>query len=86
MGAINFTIRWREELEAESHLGILVLEYNMGQAHVYFPDEMLWVNSVPEWAKSLWHEYRVQCAAWCASRGVPFSITENTFVYEERKK
>jgi len=41
MGAINFTIRWREELEAESHLGILVLEYTMGQAHVYFPDEML---------------------------------------------
>lgn len=78
---IQFEPRWREELVATSQEGNLVFELTMGQIHVYFPDENRWQKSVPEWALEKYDLYQEACKTWCESRGILFSIAENTFVY-----
>lgn len=86
MYTINFNPRWREELVATSIDGILIFEITMGKYHVYFPDEALWLKSVPEWAKDKWNIYLEACKLWCSQNAIPISVVENGFVYEERNK
>ncbi len=79
---IQFEPRWREELVATSSEGKLIFELTMGELHVYFPDELLWNKSVPEWAKEKFEVYMEACKKWCEGKGIPFTIAESTFVYE----
>jgi len=84
MSQIKFNPRWKEELVAVSHEGVLILELAMGTLHVYFPDEAKWFAAVPDWAKEKWKEYLEACTAWCKENRIPLSIVNNTFVYEEK--
>jgi len=81
---IRFSTRWKEELVAESAEGSLVFEFSMGQPHVYFPSKELWEKEVPAWARSRWDEFHASCTEWCHRQGVPISVVENTFVYQQR--
>ena len=57
----------------------------MGIDHVYFPDETQWLALVPEWAKDKWPLYCERCREWCVQNGIPFTITSNALVYEEKE-
>ncbi len=85
MEYIQFQPRWKEEIVASSRKGVLVFEMTMGINHVYFPTELLWLKDAPEWAKPLWKDYAEQCEQWCRSNRVPFTLVDNTYMYEERK-
>jgi len=85
MATIKFNPRWKEELVATSNNGVLIFELTMGKLQVYFPDEKKWLASVPDWAKSKWKTYLDACNAWCADNGIPISIVDNAYVYEEKK-
>jgi hypothetical protein len=85
MGKIGFHVRWREEIVASSDEGSLVFEYTMGTDHVYFPDEQRWAGQAPAWAKGKWTDYKTAAEEWCKKNNVPFTISDNTFMYEEKK-
>jgi hypothetical protein len=53
--------------------------------HVYFPSQVKWDKDAPEWAKLMWEEYMNECMRWCNNNSVPFTLADNTFMYEERK-
>ncbi len=84
MTIIRFSPRWKEELVAASDEGTLIFELTMGKYHVYFPDQQKWLASVPAWAKDKWELYHDQCRRWCEQNRIPFTVAENTFVYEEK--
>ena len=65
MNKIRFTAGWKEELVATSDEGNLILEIAMGQLHVYFPGQTIWLNSVPIWAKEKWQLYMESRGDWC---------------------
>jgi hypothetical protein len=81
----HFQPRWKEEIVATSKRGILVFEMTMGVDHVYFPSQVKWDKDAPEWAKPLWEEYMNECIKWCNNNSVPFTLADNTFMFEERK-
>ncbi|MGB4772668.1 MAG: hypothetical protein WBP58_14470 [Chitinophagaceae bacterium] len=85
MDIIRFQPRWKEEIVATSRRGKLVFEMTMGIDHVYFPSQVLWEKNAPEWAKPMWEEYMNACIRWCNNNSIPFTLADNTFMYEERK-
>ena len=85
MDIIQFQPRWKEEIVATSRKGTLVFEMTMGVDHVYFPSKYLWEKDAPEWARPMWEEYMNECMRWCHNNRVPFTLADNTFMYEERK-
>ena len=85
MPDIKFNPRWKEELVATSDEGILIFEITMGVLHVYFPDQKKWEAAAPDWAKNKWRIYMDSCTNWCKNNGIPISIVDNAYVYEERR-
>ena len=86
MNKITFKPRWREELEAISHEGILVFELTMAGKHVYFPSQSRWITQVPDWAKDQWQVYMTACELWCKENRIPISIVDDAHVSAEKNK
>lgn len=85
MGNIHFQPRWKEEIVATSRNGKLVFEMTMGIDHACFPSQVLWEKDALEWAKPMWEEYMNESMRWCNNNSIPFTLADNTFMYEERK-
>ncbi len=84
MDSIEINARWREEVVASSLEGKLVFEFTMGHEHLYFPNEVRWLELAPAWAKNKWQIYRVACQQWCQQYRYPISIVSDTHFYEEK--
>lgn len=84
MATIHFAPRWKEEIVASSSEGKLVFEFTMGRDHVYFPAKEMWEQSAPAWAKEKWELYFTECSRWCTNNGVPITLVDNGYMYEEK--
>lgn len=84
MNTISFHPRWREELVASCAEGRLIFELTMGRYHVYFPDEVRWEHSVPDWARGRWKEFFQACSDWCRQERIPITLEADALVYEEK--
>lgn len=84
LAPISFHPRWREELVASSSQGKLVFELTMGTMHVYFPDESRWLATSPGWAREQWRRYHDACEQWSQANRIPFTVTSDAHLYEER--
>jgi hypothetical protein len=38
----------------------------------------------PGWARAQWQRYRDECERWCHANRVPFTLTGDAHIYEER--
>lgn len=78
---IQFQPRWKEELVCSCEFGSFVLDMPMGVVSVDFPNEEIWLQNAPQWAKPYWATIRDQLVAWCESNNIPLHVGPYGRVY-----
>jgi len=51
-----------------------VVELTMGRLTVYFPTQLRWEASTPDWARAQWARVQRDLSAWCEHQKIPLVV------------